>query len=106
MVILSSFWYYLYIQKGKLPEELYFLEGIKLIGAWGWWLLIPSPIVFIFGIFYFSDQIVKRRKFKRLLSITSKAMFIKNLPELEDLVLDLPEKYRKKVEERKSFFKL
>jgi hypothetical protein len=106
MLSCSIIWYLSYIHRAVFPAELSFLQELKILGDWGWWLLIISPFIFIAGIWYFSDLCIKKRRFRTLISTGSKANFIKSLSDLEELVLSLPKRYSDELEAKRREFKL
>lgn len=107
MLCSGVFWYCAYIQKLTFPYALSGIaERISFAGDWGWWLFIPSFFVFIVGAWYLGDQTIKRKKFRSIIKITSKANFVKNIHEIEDLVAHLPAKYKTELEDKKKVFKL
>lgn len=98
----SVIWYLSYIHRANFPTELSGLQELNKLGAWGWWLLIIAPFIFIAGSWYFCSYCIKCRRFRTLISTGSKAVFIKNLPELEDLVSGLPKKYTNELATKKK----
>lgn len=104
MLSFGILWYLSYIQKAIFQAENSVLG--KAVGDWGWWILIPGFFVFLAGVWYFGDQLLKRKKFKTLLSTTSKASFVRSLPELEELTLGLPRKYKEQIKQKKLGFRL
>ncbi|HTT25812.1 MAG TPA: DUF3198 domain-containing protein [Thermoplasmata archaeon] len=51
--------------------------------------VIAGPIIFIIGAYFVGVYYLARRKFEHLMETKSKAEFLRNLPELEDLLWDL-----------------
>jgi len=104
MTVIGFLWYFTFIQSNILNPSLE--EFSKKLGNWGWWILIPAPFVLIAGGWYFSDQLLARRKFSEIISTNSKASFVKNVGEIEGVVWKLPKKYEVKFEEKKKKFKI
>jgi len=60
-----------------------FLRGLPL------WLVIVGPIVAIVGAYLVGAYYIARARFEHLMLTKSKAEFLRNLPDLEDLLWDL-----------------
>jgi len=104
MTGIGVLWYFTFIQSSIVNISL---EGFaEKLGNWGWWILIPAPFILIAGAWYFFDQIMARKKFNKLVSSNSKANFVKNISEIEEVVWKLPIKYRERFEEKKKKFKI
>ncbi|MBU2564639.1 MAG: DUF3198 domain-containing protein [Candidatus Thermoplasmatota archaeon] len=105
MTILGFLWYYFtFIQSIVVNTPI---EGFaEKVGEWGWWILISAPFILIAGIWYFFDQVMTRKKFNKLVSPNSKANFVKNISEIEEVIWNLPKKYRERFEEKKKNFKI
>jgi hypothetical protein len=63
---------------------------------------IVGPIIFIVGAFMFGSYVIARRKFEHLMLTKSKAEFLRNIPELEDILWDLTPNDIVRYEQRKS----
>jgi hypothetical protein len=50
---------------------------------------VAGPIIFIVGAYLSGAYILARRKFEHLMETRSKAEFLRNIPDLEDLLWDL-----------------
>lgn len=51
--------------------------------------IIAGPIVLLIGAYFVGSYYLARRKFEHLMETKSKAEFLRNLPEIEDLLWDL-----------------
>ena len=104
MMTVGVLWYFTFIQSNIVNSLIE--EFSKKLGDWGWWILIFAPFILIAGIWYFFDQIMARKKFNKLVSPNSKANFVKNISEIEEIIWKLPGKYRERSEEKKKKFKI
>ena len=104
MMTVGVLWYFTFIQSNIVNSLIE--EFSKKLGDWGWWILIFAPFILIAGIWYFFDQIMARKKFNKLVSPNSKANFVKNIGEIEEVVWKLSIKYRERFEEKKKKFKI
>ena len=57
--------------------------SLKSIGAWQYWVLIGSIIIFLYFVYLTYSMIRDMSKFKTLIQSASKKTFISNLPDLE-----------------------
>jgi uncharacterized protein YneF (UPF0154 family) len=64
--------------------------------------VIAGPIVVIVGMYMVGAYFVARRKFEHLMQTKSKAEFLRNIPELEDLLWDLTPKDEHRYEEKRA----
>jgi len=104
MTVIGVLWYFMVIQSNIVNSSLE--EFSEKLGNWGWWILIPAPFILIAGGWYFSDQLLARRKVNEMISTNSKANFVKNISEIEEVVWKLPIKYRERFEKKKEKFKI
>ena len=60
-------------------------------GGWNWNLVfvVVGPIVVMIGAYLVGSYYIARTKFEHLMVTKSKAEFLRNLPEVEDLLWDL-----------------
>jgi len=56
---------------------------------WNLVFIVVGPIIAIIGAYFVGAYYVARRKFEHLMVTKSKAEFLRNIPELEDLLWDL-----------------
>lgn len=104
MAVIGVLWYFSFIQLAITNTSL---KGFaEKLGEWGWWILISAPFILIVGMWYFFDQIMARKKFNKLVSLNSKANFVKNISEIEENIWKLPGKYGERFEEKKKKFKI
>lgn len=74
------------------------------IEEWGWALVIIGGILMIFGFLYYHDYNKSFKRFEELMGTESRANFVKNLDEIEQLALELgPEFERRVVEKRERY---
>jgi len=64
--------------------------------------VIMGPIITIIGAYLVGAYYLARRKFEHLMLSKSKAEFLRNLPDIEDLLWDLTPKDEVRYEQRKS----
>ncbi len=77
------------------------------IGGYVFWEGVLGFFALVGGGFYFFDTILKDREFNRLLSTTSKEVFVKNLKRIEELAYyHLPSAYEKRLVEKKREFRI
>src|SRR2546428_1369581 len=74
----------------------------RAIGQYVVWEALLGLLTVLGGGFYFVDTIRKEREFDRLVSTTSKEVFVKNMKRLEELTYDhLPSAYERRVLHKK-----
>jgi len=56
---------------------------------WNLVFIVVGPIIAIIGAYFVGAYYVARRKFEHLMVTKSKAEFLRNIPEIEDLLWDL-----------------
>lgn len=90
---------------GSSPE---WLRSIHLgLGNYVFWVGILGFFALLVGGYYFIDTIRKEREFERLVSTTSKEVFLKNLKRIEELAYyNLPSSYEKRMSEKKAEFRI
>jgi hypothetical protein len=77
------------------------------LGNATFWVGVLGFFAALIGGYYFFDTIVKDREFSRLVSTTSKEVFVKNLERLENLVdYHLPSGYRRRLLDKKGEFRI
>ena len=76
------------------------------IGDYNYWLFIGMVALTIAGGWIFVDAILKLQKFNKLIQTTSKATFVRNQNEIEELAWKLGPKYQDMVYERKRKFRI
>lgn len=83
-------------------------EPPLLIGIeeWGWALVIIGGILMIFGFLYYHDYNKSFKRFEELMGTESKANFVKNLDEIEQLALELGPDFERRVIEKRGKYKV
>ena len=77
------------------------------VGNFVIWEVFLVSLAVLAGGFYFIDTIRKEREFDRLISTTSKEMFVKNMKRIEELTYDhLPHSYERRFLEKKREFRI
>lgn len=77
------------------------------IGNYVVWEAFLGFLALLAGGFYFIDTIRKEREFERLVSTTSKELFVKNMGRLMELTYDhLPRAYERRFLEKKREFRI
>ncbi|HYY48654.1 MAG TPA: DUF3198 domain-containing protein [Thermoplasmata archaeon] len=77
------------------------------VGAWVIWEAFFAFLAVLAGGFYFADTIRKEREFDRLISTTSKEVFVKNMKRIEELTYDhLPSAYERRFLEKRREFRI
>ncbi len=75
------------------------------IGQWAVWEAFLGLLTVLGGGFYFVDTIRKEREFERLVTTTSKEVFVKNMKRLEELTYEhLPSAYERRFLDKKREF--
>lgn len=104
--ILGTFFsmtYYLF--SAESPEWLKSIHAS--MGRYVFWVAILGIFALLIGGYYFIDTIRKEREFNRLLSTTSKEVFVKNLKRIEELAYyHLPSSYEKRFQEKRREFRI
>jgi hypothetical protein len=75
------------------------------LGPWTLWVLILSGMGLLVGGWYVGEQVVKRRKFERLIATDKRSDFTSSRKELDDLARTLPDSYRPRILEKEASFK-
>lgn len=84
-----------------------FLSGFfDSIGYYIYWLFIGMVALTIAGGWIFVDLTMKLQKFNKLIKTSSKAIFVRNQNEIEELAWRLGPKYVDEVAERKHKFRI
>ena len=77
------------------------------VGDYVVWESFLGFLAVLAGGFYFIDTIRKEREFERLISTTSKEIFVKNMRRIEELTYDhLPSAYERRFLEKKNQFRI
>ena len=92
-----------YLAASQSPDWLRSIHAA--VGQYVIWEAFLGILALIAGGFYFADTIRKEREFDRLLSTTSKEVFVKNMRRIEELTYDhLPSAYERRFLEKKREF--
>ena len=84
-----------------------FLQGFyDAIGNYIYWLFIGMLTLTIAGGWIAFDLVFKLKRFNRLITTTSKATFVRNQNEIEDLAWHLGPNYMDIVQDRKRKFRI
>ena len=76
------------------------------LGDWAYWVLTLGVVLLVVGIYYVYSFIKLLKEFKKLMDISSKSKFIKNLDRIEELAWRLHPRYEKIVLSRKQELKI
>ena len=77
------------------------------IGNWMIWVAFLGFLALLAGGYYFIDTIRKEREFDRLVTTTSKEIFVKNQKRIEELAYyHLPSSYEKRYQAKRKEFKI
>jgi hypothetical protein len=79
--------------------------GIAPGSGWDQWVAFLSVLGLLMGGWYVGEQLMKRRKFEKLLSTDKRSEFAESRKELEDLAKSLPERYKPRISEKEAEFK-
>jgi hypothetical protein len=97
----------IFFGESNFIKDIDFLDSFYTsIGDWNFWLFIVTITVVIACGWIFGDLMLKLSKFKRLINTTSKATFVRNQEEIEELAWKIGPKYMEIVNERKQKFRI
>lgn len=71
-----------------------------------WFFAGIGGLTALFGLIYFYDYNKKHKKFSELIQTDSKAQFVRNLVEIEELAISLGPDYEKRVIEQRERYKV
>ncbi len=92
-----------YLAPTQSPDWLRSIH--RATGEYVVWEVFLGILALLAGGFYFADTIRKEREFDRLISTTSKEVFVKNMRRIEELTYDhLPSAYERRFLEKKREF--
>ena len=92
-----------YLASSQSPDWLRSIH--RAVGDYVVWEAFLGILALLAGGFYFIDTIRKEREFERLLSTTSKEVFVKNMKRIEELTYDhLPSAYERRFLAKKREF--
>jgi len=94
-----------YLASAQSPDWLKSIH--RAVGEYVVWEAFLGFLAVLAGGFYFVDTIRKEREFERLISTTSKELFVKNMRRIEELTYDhLPSAYERRFLEKKREFRI
>ena len=102
--ILISVLSFMYSTEGNNSGLVQF--SYDLFGDWAFWIIIPGLLMSIIGSYFIFDFYRKMKEFRKLMTIESKAKFIKNLDRIEFLAWRLHPNYEVVVIEKKKKYKI
>lgn len=86
------------------PLKDYPIPLVEQLNEWAWLTLIIGGVIAIGGWLYYHDHNKNYKRFHELMDTDSKAQFVRNIDEIEELALDLgPDFERQVMEKRKEF---
>ncbi len=103
-LILISVLSFMYSEEGNNSGLVQF--SYDLFGDWAFWIIIPGLLMSIIGAYFIFDFYRKMKEFRNLMTIDSKAKFIKNLDRIEFLAWRLHPNYERVVIEKKKKYKI
>lgn len=94
-----------YFAAAQSPDWLRSIHGA--VGNYVIWEAFLGFLTLLAGGFYFVDTIRKEREFERLISTTSKEVFVKNMKRIETLTYEhLPSAYERRFLAKKQEFRI
>ncbi len=81
-------------------------EFFKVLGNYIYWLFMIALGILLICAWLFGDIILSKKKFDKLIVINSKAIFVRNQNEIEELAWKLGPKFVDLVIEKKKEFKI
>jgi aspartokinase-like uncharacterized kinase len=94
-----------YLMPTGRPEWLRSIH--EAVGNYVIWEAFFGILAVLAGGFYFVDTIRKEREFERLITTTSKELFVKNMKRIEELTYDhLPSAYERRFLEKRREFRI
>ncbi len=101
MILAFTYW----VVPDQTPD---FLKNVNnAIGNWMIWVAFLGFLALLGGGYYFIDTIRKEREFERLVTTTSKELFVKNQKRIEELAYyHLPSSYEKKYHAKRQEFRI
>ncbi len=86
----------------SLPSFLTFLTDLtEPVGSWSYWLVAAGPIGLVVAIWWLYDYVKKVKELEDLIGTPSRAKFVRNLDDIEYLAWSLPNRYEKRVLQKK-----
>ncbi len=69
---------------------------------WNLVVVIAGPLILITGIWYFVEQILKRRRFEKLIETSKKSEFVARRKDLSEIARILPDSYQARIKEKEE----
>ena len=79
---------------------------VMYIDNWAWFLVIIGGIVLVGGYLYYRDFNKNHKRFHELMDTESKATFVRNIVEIEELAVSLGPDYESDVIDKKRKLKI
>lgn len=83
-----------------------FKDFVIYIGDWKYWIIIISIILLGISIYLIYTYNKNLKKFKDLMDTDSKAVFVRNIEEIEYLAFELGPTYENQVDDKKQNLKI
>ncbi len=101
MILSFTYW----VIPSQTPD---WLQAVNTaIGNWMIWVAFLGFLALLGGGYYFIDTIRKEREFERLVTTTSKELFVKNQKRIEELAYyHLPSSYEKRYRAKRQEFRI
>lgn len=103
-MLLTLFVIFNYLLLSSLPQSL--VNIVDAVGNWIVWFVVVGPVLILVGGWYFGDTVRKRREFRKLINVPSKAHFVRNQDRLGELAWYLGSEYTKVLAERRRHWKI
>ncbi len=101
MILSFTYW----VIPSQVPDWLRTINNG--IGNWMIWVAFLGFLALLGGGYYFIDTIRKEREFDRLVTTTSKELFVKNQKRIEELAYyHLPASYEKRYQQKRREFRI
>ncbi len=101
MILAFTYW----VIPSQSPDWLQAVNNA--IGNWMIWVAFLGFLALLGGGYYFIDTIRKEREFDRLVTTTSKEIFVKNQKRIEELAYyHLPSSYEKRYQAKRREFRI
>jgi hypothetical protein len=90
---------------GTVPEK-YEFPLMEPVGYGSWFFAGIGALTALAGFIYFHDYNKKHKRFEELMEPDSKAHFVRNLVEIEELAISLGPDYERRVMEKRERYKV
>ncbi len=101
MILSITYW----LIPNQTPDWLRSIDNA--INNWMIWVAFLGFLALLAGGYYFIDTIRKEREFERLVTTTSKEIFVKNQKRIEELAYyHLPSSYEKRYQAKRQEFRI